>query len=196
MKTLNIKNFLALSAIALGVSVGSSYAVTSSDTQGKMPHNHRLELNGERPHHEGVGPFHPRLIDSLKLTDEQKTKFDDLRKVQKEAWEKRAQGFKDLKELREKQLESGDINFSVLFAAEDKIQAEASNDKQTYRSKLVAFWDGLTADQKAQVIKDQKERKERFKDRQRKHGEHFKKMPPQGDQHNLYKKKLNLLNNT
>ncbi|ETD72872.1 hypothetical protein V757_01660 [Pelistega indica] len=183
MKTFNIKNFLALSAIALGVSVGSSYAVTPSDAQGKMPQNHRFELNGEKLHHEGMGPFHPRLIESLKLTDEQKTKFDDLRKVQKEAWEKRAQGFKNLKELREKQLESGDINFSALFAEEDKIQAEASNDKQTYRSKLVAFWDSLTADQKAQVIKDQKEHKDHFKDRQRRHGdEHFKKMEPRDKQ--------------
>lgn len=158
----SLKAIVASCVLALGaMSVAQAQGVQADIApQGKC-------YKGEyRGHGKGMGMglmniINPRMIEDLKLTDAQKTQYQALEHFQKQVFERRQAGFKEMAVQRKKQLDSGELDLKALFETHDAEQAKAMADHREFKTKLLAFWDGLNADQKATVTKALKDKQER-----------------------------------
>jgi len=112
----------------------------------------------------GLGGGSQKLVDDLKLTDEQKTTLKTIQDEQKAAREPNREAFRQYKEERRKQLESGDIDPKALLAAQKDMRDGFEKKHADEESKWLGLWDTFNADQKATVVKYFKERSAKWEE--------------------------------
>ncbi len=115
----------------------------------------------------GLGAGNQKLVDDLKLTDDQKTKLQSIKDERKAAREPNREVFKKYQEERRKQLDSGDIDPKALLAAKKDLHDSFEQRRADNEAKWLGLWDTFSDEQKATVVKY-------FKDRSAKWEEHRK----------------------
>ena len=126
---MNKKFLLAgIFSTALLIGVDNVYAHNS---------HHEINFDNRSAHHEKMEQMHQKLAERLKLTDEQKTKAEDIRKS---GHEKIKPLMKEMKEIRQKM---------------DKVRHE----------NMKEFENILTDEQKSELSKIKAEKKAEFKNR-------------------------------
>ncbi len=165
-----LKNLLVTSAVAFGI-VGFAQAQTVENTakpstEQKAEFGHKFKRDGE--HRGKFGVFHPKLIEDLKLTADQKAKYDEIEKTQKSLFDANKEAGQKLAEERKTLLSADVVDLKALLENGDKFHDEMMKGKNEVRAKTLAFWDSLDTAQKTkatQFLKERQDRMEHFKDK-------------------------------
>lgn len=161
MKTL--KGLLVTSALAFGIA-GFAQAQTAenaakSSAEQKAEFGHKLRHDGE--HRAKFSLFHPKLIEDLKLTANQKAKYDEIERTQKSLFEGNKEASQKLVKERKTLLSADVVDLKALLENSDKFHDEMMKGKDEVRAKMLAFWDSLDTTQKIKATQFLKEREGR-----------------------------------
>ncbi|MDY3330775.1 MAG: hypothetical protein SOX43_02320 [Pelistega sp.] len=168
-----LKNLLVTSALAFGVAGFAQAQAVDNAPQGKPTHEfgHKKDFKRGGDHQKGFGIFHPRLIQDLNLSAEQKAKYDEIEQVQKSLAETHKDTAKKLADERKSLLSAEIVDLKALLDNGDKFHDEMSKGKDDVRAKTLAFWNSLDNAQKTKVTQSLKERQERWSQFKEKRGD-------------------------
>ena len=169
---------LAAGGLAAGAHAGTAPASEVQAAQadkaggrdGRDGHHHRAHKRGFQraaawvP---GLGPLPRPVVDSLKLNESQQAQLDKAREAGKEL---RA-GLRDggqRKQALDAQLAAGQLDPRALVAAGNEGREQFRAKAEGVEKEWLAFWDGLSAEQRGQVVAFAKERQARMAERQAK----------------------------
>lgn len=168
-------------------------------SNGTMEH-HRIEAKPQhslKKHHKGDGQKHgyhrkgmrhaaivipglgggsQKLVDDLKLTEEQQAKLKAIKDEHKAAREPNREAFRDYKQERSKQLESGNIDPKALLEAQKDMHEGFAQKRADDQAKWLGLWDTFSAEQKATVVKYFKARSAKWEEHRNKVGQERQKM--------------------
>ncbi|PJX23755.1 hypothetical protein CAP48_11760 [Advenella sp. S44] len=154
--------------------------------QHRVKKHHKAEGQKHGRHHRGMrnaaivipglGGGSQKLVDDLKLTEEQQTKLKAIKDERKEAHKPNREAFREYQQERSKQLESGNIDPKALLEAQKEMHADFAKKRTDDQAKWLGLWDTFSADQKATVVKYFKERSDKWKERRNKSGQERAKM--------------------
>ena len=164
----------------------------SVQTEGAGMEHHRIEAkphHGVRKHHKGegrkhghhrrgdmgraaimipgLGPGSQKLVDDLKLTDDQKATLKTIQDERKAAREPNREAFRKYQEARRQQLDSGNVDPKALLEAQKEMHDGFEKKMADDQAKWLGLWDTFSPEQKTTVVKY-------FKDRDAKWEEHRK----------------------
>lgn len=141
------RSFLAISAIALGLSAGGN-ALAAPDGRplpGEGPAAARLE----------------KLHTELKLNAEQDALWKKASAAMEESWKNQRARHQSLREQAQKTLAAPSPDLRALATEQDKIHAAAEADRKVVRDQWLALYDKLDAGQKSTAAKFLAQRLER-----------------------------------
>ncbi len=154
--------------------------------QHRVKKHHKADGQKQGRHHRGMrdaaivipglGAGNQKLVDDLKLTDEQQTKLKAIKDEHKEARKPNREAFSKYQQERSKQLESGNIDPKALLEAQKEMHENMANKRSDDQAKWLGLWDTFSADQKATVVKYFKARSDKWEERRNKAGQERAKM--------------------
>lgn len=124
----------------------------------------------------GLGPADQKLVDNLKLTDEQKTKLQSIKDEQKAARGNDREAFNKYREERRKQLDSGNVDPKALLAAQKDLHDSFEQKRADDENKWLGLWDTFSDEQKATVVKYYKDRSDKWEAHRKQFEEKHAKM--------------------
>ncbi|MFA5702636.1 MAG: Spy/CpxP family protein refolding chaperone [Advenella sp.] len=113
----------------------------------------------------GFGPADQKLVDDLKLNDEQKAKLQAALEVKNQARGEHRDIFKKVFELRKQQIESGKLDPKALLEAEKELRATMQEKRDAHQAQWLTLWDSFTPEQQAMVGKYYQERAQKMQER-------------------------------
>lgn len=143
-------------------------------------HKHGYHRKGNMRHGAivipGLGAGSQKLVDDLKLTDEQKTTLKSIKDEHKAAREPNREAFRKYQEERRKQLDSGNVDPKALLEAQKEMHEGFEKKMADDQAKWLGLWDTFSAEQKATVVKYFKERSAKWEEHRKKYQQERAKM--------------------
>lgn len=161
MKTSTIKNLLLTSALAFGLA-GGAYAQEHQHDVSKAEMVQPKRDGHHEMRHEGFSIFHPKLLESLNLTEAQKAKFDEVKAAQQAAKNRHAAVEKQMREQRKSLLSAEIVDLKALLDNGEQFRKEMTESRAKVQDKVLAFWDSLDKEQKMKVTQSLKKKQERM----------------------------------
>jgi len=185
----------SLAVATTALAIGSTFSIASAQPQGddirpgvsQRMGDGKAQFKGERGHHKydgqkmnakaaivipGFGPVDQKLVDDLKLNDDQKAKLQAALDAKKQARGEHRDTFKKVSDLRKQQIESGKLDPKALLEAEKELRAAMQEKRDAHQAQWLVLWESFTPEQQSTVGKYYQERaqkmQERRKDRQEK----------------------------
>lgn len=174
----------ALAALSLTLAAGGLAGVAQASTSAQDPARVQAQAgkDGRDGHHRGahkrgfhraaawvpgLGPLPKSVVTSLELNDSQQAQLDKARAAGKEL---RAGMRKNdaRSEALAAQLAAGQLDPRALVAAAEPQREQFREKAEAVQKEWLAFWDGLSAEQRGQVVAFAKERQARMAERQAK----------------------------
>ena len=120
---------------------------------GKKHHGQQREMRRAAIVIPGLGGGSQKLVDDLKLNDEQKAKLKSIQDEQKASRQPDREAFKKYRELRNSQLESGNIDPKALLEEQKALYEQFQQRHADNDAKWLGLWDTFSDEQKATVVK-------------------------------------------
>jgi len=173
----------ALAALSLALAAGGMSAAAHAsqapqdpvqaqaraDKDGPRHHKHHLRAHKHGLHHAaawipGVGPLPQSVVDGLKLDDQQKAQLERARAASK-ALRTDMRGADGPRKVLADQLAAGQLDPRALITAGEQRREQMRDKAKAAQENWLAFWDGLSAEQRSQVADFVKKRQARMAER-------------------------------
>ncbi len=178
----------SLTVATAALAIGSTFSVATAQPQNadsrpgmsqKMGDGYG-QFKGERGHYKhqgrqmntnaaiiipGFGPADQKLVDDLKLNDDQKAKLQTALDNKKQARGEHRDTFKKAFDLRKQQVESGKLDPKALMAAEKELRATMQEKRDAHQAEWLALWESFTPEQQATVGKYYQDRAQKMQER-------------------------------
>ncbi len=120
---------------------------------GKKHHGQKREMRRAAIVIPGLGAGSQKLVDDLKLNEDQKAKLKSIKDEQKASRQPDREAFNKYRELRNSQLESGNIDPKALLQEQKAVHEQFQQRHMDNEAKWLGLWDTFNDEQKATVVK-------------------------------------------
>ncbi|MFV9473241.1 hypothetical protein ACM5Q9_02305 [Advenella sp. RU8] len=188
--TKSISSFVvkSLAVATTALAIGSTFSIAAAqpqDVDARPGMNQKMgdgygQFKGERGHAKnrgekmnakaaivipGFGPAGQKLVDDLKLSDDQKAKLQAALANKEQARGEHRDVFKKVFDLRKQQVESGKLDPKALLEAEKELRATMQAKRDAHQAQWLVLWESFTPEQQATVGKYYQERAKNMQER-------------------------------